>query len=321
MRTMLAGVVALGSLTATATSLADPPPALADLAGREAPVADLVPRPLLPLVGRGAGKATVSLSLSMAQRPERHDFAGSLVVSVPTSRFFSSTAVSSTKAKEVPADERPSVDEEAPDSQLDESSTETTRVPRANQPILPLIRPRDARAAITAALRVGGTAVAGERLDDLASRARWSALLPQVRLRATRLIDESASLSPTSYDANRTTASGGSSLWLEARTTWSLDRLVFAQEEVPIERLRDKLRDDHAQTRRRVLDLLFRWQRASYRVIDPLAHPDQCPVAWLEEQQRAAELDVATDGWLTRWRAEQVLEPVLCPDWEGTEGR
>ncbi len=316
MRTTLAGAVVLGILTATTTSFADPPPALSDLAGREPPVGDLTPRPLYPLAGSGAGRATVSLSLSMARRPERNDFAGSLVLTVPTSRF-----VSPAKAKEVLADERPILDEEAAGAPLDEASKDATRVPRAHQPILPIIRPRDARAAITAAQGLSGTAAAGERLDDLASRARWSALLPQVRLRATRLIDESSSLSPTSYDAQRMTASGGTSLWLEARTTWSLDRLVFAQEEVPIERLRGKLRDDHAQTARRVLDLLFRWQRAAYRVIDPLAHPDQCPAAWLAEQQLAAELDVATDGWLTRWRADQGGEPVICPGWEGLEGR
>src|SRR5690606_41297240 len=56
------------------------------------------------------------------------------------------------------------------------------------------------------------------RLDALASRARTSALLPELRLRATRAVDESESLSPTEYDPLRRTASGGTSTWFEARS-------------------------------------------------------------------------------------------------------
>ena len=318
MRSLIMVAVALGVWTASSSSHAEPAPPLADLAGREPVVGDLVPRPLLPLAGARPGRATVSLSLSTVRRPERRDVAGSLVVSVPTSLLFGST-----KAKVVsPADKSASADDDLADPLGDdEASDDLARAPREQSAILPLIRPRDARAAISAAQRVRGTAPAGERLADLATRARWSALLPQVRLRATRLIDESSSLSPTSYDANRTTSSGGVSLWLEARTTWSLDRLLFAQEEVPIERLRHKLRDDRAETSRRALDLLFSWQRAAYAVIDPLAHPDQCPSAWLKEQQLAAELDVETGGWLTRWRNEQGHEPIGCAEWEAVDPR
>ncbi|RLB57700.1 MAG: hypothetical protein DRI90_17680, partial [Deltaproteobacteria bacterium] len=259
MRSLIIGVVALGVLTPSASSHAESQPPLADLAGREPVVGDLVPRPLLPLAGAQSGRATVSLALSLARRPERRDLAGSLVVSVPTSRLFAPT-----KAKAAaPDDKSLAADDGLADPPGDDQASDIlARAPREQPVILPLIRPRDARAAISAAQRVGGTAPAGERLDDLASRARWSALLPKVRLRATRLIDESNSLSPTSYDANRITSSGGASLWLEARTTWSLDRLLFAQEEVPIERLRQKLRDDRSETASRVLDLLFSWQRA-----------------------------------------------------------
>jgi len=312
MRTLAIGTLTLGVWALSPPSLAEPPPPLSDLAGREPAVVDLTPRPLIPLAGTRAGEATVSLSLSMAQRPERRDVAGSLVVTVPTGRWLTAR-----KAKTEPPAEPLVGDESGDGSGRDEAQDDMARLPRDDiHRVLPLLRPRDARAAMVAAQRVGGTGAASERLDDLASRARWSALLPQVRLRATRLIDESSSLSPTSYDANRTTASGGTSLWLEARATWSLDRLVFASEEVPIERLRDKVRDEHAAAGRRAVDLLFRWQRAAYRVIDPTAHPDQCPAAWLAEQQLAAELDVLTDGWLSRWRAERGLEPFLCPGWD-----
>jgi hypothetical protein len=318
MRSLVIGAVALGMLTSSSSSYAEPPPPLADLAGREPVVADLVPRPLLPLRGGGPGRATVSFALALAQRPERRDITGSLVVSVPTSRF-----VAPTKAKVAsPLDKSATEDGGSADRPDDDQAPDVlARDPREQPVILPLIRPRDARAAISAAQRVAGTVPADERLDDLATRARWSALLPQLRLRATRLIDESNSLSPTSYDANRITSSGGASLWLEARTTWSLDRLLFASEEVPIERLRQKQHDDRAEASRRVLDLLFRWQRAAYAVSDPQAHPDQCPSAWLKEQQLAAALDVKTGGWLTRWRNERGQEPIGCADWEAVDLR
>ena len=79
-----------------------------------------------------------------------------------------------------------------------------------------------ARGAVAAALRRGRVAAAEDRLDGLASRSRSSATLPELRLRAMRVIDEDEALSPTEYDPSRTTLSGGSSTWLEARATWKL---------------------------------------------------------------------------------------------------
>jgi hypothetical protein len=149
-------------------------------------------------------------------------------------------------------------------------------------------------------------------LDDMASRARLSALLPQLRLRATRLIDESTSLSPTSYDPERTTSSGGASLWLEARTTWSLDRLLFANEEVRIERMHHQLRDEATVLRRRVLDQLFRWQAARVAMADPMIAPRACVELWLEAEQAAIVLDVETAGWFAKWRALRAIAPVDC---------
>src|SRR5690606_33800397 len=194
-----------------------------DLAGREPVVRDLEPQPWLS--GEDGG-ATLSVAFTTRQTDEGRDYGGSLALTLPTDGFL---GVSPAKAK------RPHVDGDAPPA----SPGEPGAVPRPDPGILPLplVRPRDARAAISAALEEAGVPLAHAQLDDLDSRARWSGLMPRLRLRATRLVDESSSLSPTSYDANRTTESGGTSLWLEARATFQLDRLVFADEELRILRM------------------------------------------------------------------------------------
>ena len=146
------------------------------------------------------------------------------------------------------------------------------------------------------------------RLDTLARRARFAALLPELRLRATRLIDENASVSPTSYDPTRTTASDGTSLWLEARATWALDRVLFRSEEVRIERLYTQRQENKQRRVQQVLRMLFRWQTAAVRLRDPAASYQECWAAWMHEQQAAAWLEILTDGWFSKWRRGRGLE-------------
>jgi hypothetical protein len=110
-------------------------------------------------------------------------------------------------------------------------------------------------------------------------------------------------LSPTEYDPARITASGGVSLWLEARATWRLDRLVFADEEVALERTRSQREEAQAKLTERVLDLLFTWQRALVREADAAASPEEHLSATLKKIEAEVELDILTAGWFTRWRA------------------
>ncbi|MEJ7730155.1 MAG: hypothetical protein WKG00_13165 [Polyangiaceae bacterium] len=171
-------------------------------------------------------------------------------------------------------------------------------------PLVLRVTPTAARAAVRAALRQARLEDAEARIDSLASRARSSALLPELRLRATRLLDEAESLSPTEYDPGRTTATGGTSTWLEARATWRLDRLVFADEEVPLERLRHDRAEAEARVAARTLELLFAWQRALTVEAD-LARPVEERVeATLRVLECEASLDVVTDGWFSRWRGK-----------------
>ena len=152
-------------------------------------------------------------------------------------------------------------------------------------------------------MRVAGLSTRIARLNDLSSRARWSAALPRLRLRVTRLIDESSSLSPTSYDAERQTARGGTRLWLEARTTWRLDRALFADEEIRLERLRYRTSEARRRAARDVLEVLFAWQRAAVALVDleTDAAVEECRAALVHEQQLAIELDLLTGGWFSRW--------------------
>ena len=285
---------------------AEDPPPLSDLHGRELPVTDLVPR-LASELDPGED-ASLSVTLSARLSAERKEYLGGVVLAFPTD--WAASPRKAKRAAPVELEERPTRD----DGPADEARPGQARArPRSSVSSLPRIRPRDARAAIQAAEGASGYPAAESALDEMASRARWSALLPQLRLRATRLVDESTSLSPTSYDADRTTASGGVSLWLEARTTWSLDRLVFASEEVRIEQMHSQLAKASRQRNGDVVEMLFAWQRAIYLVVDPTVDPARCMAAWLDAEQLVAQLDLATAGWFSRWRESKDLPDMDCP--------
>lgn len=169
-------------------------------------------------------------------------------------------------------------------------------------PVTVLVTPRDARAAVRAALAAARSGRAAARLDDLQSRANSSALLPEVRLRVTRLIDEDQRLAPTEYDPDRTTASGGSSLWLEGRLMWRLDRLVFASEEVALERLRVGHERERERLSLLVVKLLATWQRARTLELDDMGEPEDRRAAALDAMEAELALEVLTDGWFSRWQ-------------------
>jgi hypothetical protein len=157
-----------------------------------------------------------------------------------------------------------------------------------------------ARGAFRAALVRDGDTATEERLDSLSTRSRTSASLPELRLRVMRVIDEDQALSPTAYDPSRTTASGGTSTWLEARATWRLDRWVFTREEIAVEKMRMARVRARRAIEHDVLEALGRWQRARWTSLDPEAPADSRLTAELEASAAEATLDVITDGWFGR---------------------
>jgi hypothetical protein len=166
-----------------------------------------------------------------------------------------------------------------------------------------VVTPDVARTAVDAALRRAHLLDPGARMDALALRARQSAALPELRLRVLRTVDAGNSLSPTLYDPYRTTAVDDVKYWLEARATWRLDRLLFAEEEVALERMRHERAEAQAQLTTKVLKLLFAWQRALAMAEDPMLPPEEILSARLAAIEAEAELDLLTDGWFAKWAA------------------
>ena len=166
---------------------------------------------------------------------------------------------------------------------------------------LPLTRDV-ARLAVTAAWRASGLGADDARLDSIVSRARWSAILPETRLRATRLLDDRTDSSePTSLSTRQ-------NLGLEARLTWRFDRLLYADEETSIERVRVDRGEARVRVATRVLSALALWQRAwveGRRAASDSTDAFDCA---LRVSEAEATLDVLTAGWFSSWRARTAPE-------------
>ncbi|WP_437731927.1 hypothetical protein [Sorangium sp. So ce1335] len=260
----------------------------------------------------------VQLGVARRERGER-SLSGMLLASIPLERTDRTSdrprappptpsAVAEPEAPRLkPAPPAPGAPRAAPAPELPEAPPAPPPAqPAQAEPPLPLpvrVTPATAREAVEAALRQARLVDPGARIDALAARARTSSLLPELRLRVSRLVDEAENLAPTEYDPARRTASGGTSLWLEARATWRLDRVVFVDEEIALERLRRERAELQAKLTARVLDLLFAWQRAVALAADPGRSPEEHRAATLEALEAEASLDLLTGGWMTRWRA------------------
>jgi len=165
-----------------------------------------------------------------------------------------------------------------------------------------VMTPDLARSCVRAAWRTLGIADDAS-IDSMAARARSSAALPELRLRAMRTADTSGRVTLTDADPNRYTEAGTATNWLEARLTFRLDRLLFADDEVSIERVRVDRSELRARTAGKVLQALFEWQRAYALVRDASSSSADHFAAILRELEASATLDVMTDGWFGRFRA------------------
>jgi hypothetical protein len=150
--------------------------------------------------------------------------------------------------------------------------------------------------AIQAALSAQGILPTLRRLEGLASRARVSALLPEVRFRAGRDVDQSLRLAPTEDDPYRYTQTGGVSFVLEGQATFRLTRLLFATEELGIERLVLAQARERQRVTEGLVEELLRWQQA-YRVRRSPALASSRTESELFES--TLRLDVMTGGWFS----------------------
>jgi len=88
--------------------------------------------------------------------------------------------------------------------------------------------------------------------------------------------------------------------------------LVFADEEVSLERL--QIERDAAERRLidYVLERLELWQRGRVRAADPDTDPEQRETAELNAAAAAVELDVLTDGWFFKAIGESERSPAAA---------
>lgn len=118
------------------------------------------------------------------------------------------------------------------------------------------------RRTIAAALAAAGATADRGRLDSLSARAKASALLPELRLRVVRNTDQALRWVPTTDDPYRVTQADGAGLILEAGAVFRLDRLLFAHEELAVERLRQRAAEERLKLEARVADALLGLLRA-----------------------------------------------------------
>jgi hypothetical protein len=177
----------------------------------------------------------------------------------------------------------------------------STLAPRLALPITP----RVARAAVRAAYRAARLTT-GDALDGLGSRARWSGLVPEIRVGARRAWDDTARLDLAPSDDWRSSGATHANLWLEARAAFRLDRLLFAGEELGVERLRLEESEAAQRLALRVVSLLAAWQRAWLEGKAAPGGTVSALEASLASSELEASLDVVTGGWFSAWRAREV---------------
>ena len=155
------------------------------------------------------------------------------------------------------------------------------------------------RRATAVALVVAGTAAERRRLDSLASRSRSSALLPELRLRAVRNTDQALRWVPTADDPSRITQADGAGTILEASATFRLDRLLFAREELVVERVRQRAGVARLKLEARVQSALLGLFRAHQLGCAGERDDQKAVLEVVKGLELFEELDNLTAGWFS----------------------
>jgi hypothetical protein len=237
----------------------------------------------------------VSLSAEYRTGTYLNEWSGFLALNIPFDRL-ATPAVPAVSDVPVAAER---LAEGPPKKNGEPASEPAPPASKKRDPLVVLLTPRLARSAVRRALLSAGYLDVRTRLGSLAARSRSSAALPELRLRALHSTGQTLRLTPTTDDPYRYTQAGTSELAFEARLTWHLDRLVFSNEEVSIERLQNERDAAERRLIDRVLTRLSLWQRSRVRAADVDSEPDVRETAELEAIGAAAELDVLTDGWFS----------------------
>jgi hypothetical protein len=248
----------------------------------------LQPQPLVP--PPNSGHFEVSLHARSLRASARSEQVAWLTVTLPLERLA------------LPKVTRPTlVEAPAPASPQESPPTADPPAPRPALLTLEQLRALSefSRRASAIALSVAGAGADRSRLDSLSSRARSSALLPELRLRAVRNTDRALRLVPTTDDPYRVTQADGAGLILEVSATFRLDRLVFAHEELMVERLRIRAGAERLKLEARVqgaVQGLFRARQLA------CAAPPEDPARQAQITKTLEffqELDTLTAGWFS----------------------
>lgn len=292
---------------------------------------------LMPSLSRGVprGHTPTSISIAGFTRPAiggGYDTGGLVVLGIPLEKLAPSPDAE--RASAIPADANgvssSLLDDGAPRS---DRASEVTDMATLEDPTRPsasraalfqtgetlVLSPQLVRACVAVALRTAGLGRSDD-VDRVVSRARWSAALPEVRLRAVQHDDERLYTDvTTATDASRLRDATGAQVSLEARLTWRLDHLLYAEDEPAFERIKNDHRDARARVSKHVLEALFQWQRAwaALRTKDDDVErkPSEEVALALRAMEAEATLDVLTGGWFSEWRAQStaVLLPAGSP--------
>ena len=153
--------------------------------------------------------------------------------------------------------------------------------------------------AVKAAWHVAGLDTTSE-LEGLANRARWSGLVPEARFRATKRYGDTEAENTNVTGRTTTRYDARDDLWLEGRLTFRLDRLLFASEELAIERIRGDRSEARNRVTARVLSALAQWQRAVLEESSAAPGSFDALQAELRRADAEAHLEAWTGGWFAR---------------------
>jgi hypothetical protein len=154
------------------------------------------------------------------------------------------------------------------------------------------------------------------RARSLIERARWSAWLPEVRVRLDRRYARTESLdlgqSTSTLDAPVTPVGVDSinDLRYEWRATWDLARIVFNPDEINAGAHALRISDVRREVESMVIRLYFERRRLKAEAIASDASDTASGVrVELRIQEIEAELDALTGGAFSRWGSSHEAEP------------
>jgi hypothetical protein len=150
---------------------------------------------------------------------------------------------------------------------------------------------------VRAAWRAAGIEVNDARIDAMIARSRLSAALPETRIRVMQVFQDGEHTTSYVDEAGTVVDTSGATTTLEARLTWRFDRLLYADDESSLERLRMEREEARSRIGTKVLELLFTWQRAIEEVGASDAGSRAEADATLRRLQAEIALDVLTGGW------------------------